>query len=248
MVQYSYRKNLLKHSKMAKNAAKTEKGTRGSVLFYILLAVALFAALSYAVSRMMRGAGNIGDEKAGIYAAEVTRYGGTLHEAVRALRISNGCTEDLISFEKAPFDGSDASYVNSASPSDFSCHIFHPSGGGVGYLNPLAEVNDSQDWVVTGRNAVPDVGDNTAPELVAILPDVTQKICLRINEYLGVENPGGDPPSDADNVDLTPFIGVYSLSEKMSTSAQLSSHMAGCYKHTQPDPPTYNFYQVLIPR
>lgn len=48
------------------------KGERGNVLIYILIAIALFAALSYTVGNMMRGgnADMIDEENASLYAGK----------------------------------------------------------------------------------------------------------------------------------------------------------------------------------
>ena len=58
---------------------------KGSVLVIILVAVALFAALSYTVANMMRGGAEIGSEKAGIYASEILTYAQSVGEAVKII-------------------------------------------------------------------------------------------------------------------------------------------------------------------
>ena len=46
----------------------------GNIIFIILIAVALFAALSFVVSQMMRGPTTIGEEKDGVIVAEILAY------------------------------------------------------------------------------------------------------------------------------------------------------------------------------
>lgn len=221
------------------------RSERGSVLFYILITAALFATLAYAVSQMMRGgAETVGNEKTGLYASDVLEYAKAVRTSVQSVRISNGCTENQISFERSPFDGSDTDYVNASAPSDFSCHIFHPVGGGASPLTPLDEVNDGVESFITGHNTIPDVG-TTLGDLVLIVPNVSKKLCLKVNDMLAITNPSDDAPTDADGVDITKFDGSYSEAQEIGTSAQLSGQLVGCYKHTQPDPDTYNVYQVL---
>ena len=221
----------------------------GSVLFIILIAVTLFAALSYTVASMMRGPSDIGDESAGIYASDILTYAQSIREAVHMMRISNGCTEDQISFERAPFDGSDAAYVNAASPADFACHVFHPGGGGVGEQAPLAEVNNGVEWLFTGHNRVPNVGNDATSDLAMIIPDISHTICLRLNEKLDIGLVSGDAPADTDGANSTKFTGTYASPAQISTSANLGKgKMEGCYKDESPNPDTYNFYQVLLAR
>ena len=111
-------------------------------MFYILIAVALFGALGFAVSNMMRSTagGSVGAERASVYADDVLSYAHVIREATAALMISNNCSEAQISFERAPFDGSDEDYANIESPSDLSCHIFHSNGAASGRAKIIAEV------------------------------------------------------------------------------------------------------------
>lgn len=62
----------------------------GNVLFLILIAVALFAALSYAVTQSTRGGGNADDETSLISSASLTQYPASLKLSMLRLSISNG--------------------------------------------------------------------------------------------------------------------------------------------------------------
>jgi hypothetical protein len=56
----------------------------GNVLFLILIAVALFAALSYAVTSSSRSSGaQIGADQARIMAAEIRQYASSIEQAIR---------------------------------------------------------------------------------------------------------------------------------------------------------------------
>lgn len=110
----------------------------GNALFLILIAVALFAALSYAVTQSGRGAGNIDDEQAMIDAGVAHQCEAMVNHAIRRVKLINGCQEDQISYELE--DGTNA---NSDAPGDERCHLFRPNGGDVvacgSYLDPLVE-------------------------------------------------------------------------------------------------------------
>ena len=150
--------------------------------------------------------------------------------------------------KSAPFDGSDATYVNTNSPSDLSCHVFYSGGGGVGEQSPLTKVNNGVDWVFTGYNTIPDVGNNATADLIMIIPDISQKICLQLNDKLDIDEVSNDAPPDSDGVDTTKFIGTYSAAEQIGVPANLEGKLVACYKDESPNPDTYNFYQVLIAR
>ena len=110
----------------------------GNVLFLILIAVVLFAALSYAVTSSSGSGGNkdTSEDKAKLYVAEITQYASAVRTAITWLTATSKCDDTELSFEGPPFDGSDVDYVNPNSPNDFSCHIFHPEGGGVSFRTP----------------------------------------------------------------------------------------------------------------
>lgn len=101
---------------------------RGNALFLILIAVALFGALSYAITQSGRGGGNIAREEAMIKQARLENYQAAITAAVMRLTLPGTCTAAQISYETPA--GANA---NPSAPSDKSCHIFHPNGGGVGW-------------------------------------------------------------------------------------------------------------------
>jgi hypothetical protein len=103
---------------------------KGNVLFIILIAVALFAALSYAVtqSTAVSNPDTINREMTTLNAADDEDYQSTIKQAVQRLKFSNDCDDAEISYEEP--DGSNA---NLAAPIDQSCHVFRPNGGGVNF-------------------------------------------------------------------------------------------------------------------
>lgn len=215
----------------------------GSILFYILIAVILFAALSYAVSTMMRGAGgSASKEQESLQADEVLGYAKTLREAIQVLRVTNNCDETKLSFERSPFDGSDTTYVNAAAPTDFSCHVFHPQGGGIGAQTG----SDGQDWIFTGGFYVDDVG-SSANELVAVL-HIKRSVCEAVNNKLDVSNASLntaiDDGANAGNV-LPKYQGSFTGNGEI-LQPEYVGKLAGCYKSVGSSGQDYTFYQVLL--
>ena len=225
---------------------------KGSVIFYILLAVVLFAALGFAVSNMMRGGGgDSGNEKSGIYASEIMTYSRSIKEAVNMVRISNECKDTEISFERAPFDGSDTDYDNASSPADFSCHIFHVNGGGISNTEMQDDVfntaysgsTDFGNWLISGHNIVNGIGDNANSELILVLPFLKSSICNIITERIGQSS---TVVTDADGVNITKFTGAYSSA---ATYDNVDNIVHGCINITGgADPLHYAFFTTLIAR
>lgn len=242
---------------------KTQANERGSIIVYILLGVALFGALGFAVSHMMRSTTSVGSETAGVQASEIIAYAHTMRQALHLLRISNGCEDDEISFERSPFDGSDPLYVNASSPSDFSCHVFHPDGGGVSYQKVDELWLDASrsgetlygEYLFSGGHGIPDIGtsgDNTDPamkELLVILPWVDAGLCRKMNQQLGHIQTGQPIPQESGNIDMTVFTGTYGTWALVSESSSIEGAKAGCFRGTTGTwADSYYFYHLLVAR
>lgn len=228
----------------------------GNVLWYILIAVVLFGALSFAIAQSMRGGGSVmEDERVKISATEIVDYGTVLANAAAQLRL-RGIRADAISLENPTLAG----YAN-ANCADDSCKIFALDGGGVTYKAPSADWLDSTQsaqsgygqWVFSGLNEVEQVGTDGATaankELIAFLPYLSKTLCIALNDKVGMTNPAGDPPQEADAIGSygTPFTGTYSHGELLTLPEK--GKTAGCFEGGgTPANGTYHYYQVLIAR
>ena len=99
----------------------------GSVFFYILLGVILFASLSYVVTRSMRGKSvdSMTERQAELAATDLLNYAQNIAYAVDKVR-RKGCSENDISFDHSAWGHSD--YEHSPVVAN-KCKIFYPSGG-----------------------------------------------------------------------------------------------------------------------
>src|SRR5690606_5024544 len=97
---------------------QARKGERGNALFLILIAVALFAALSYAVTQSGRGGGTIDNETALINASQITQFPAAVRTAVTRM-VLTGTAVSGLNFDAVGGTGTD---VETA--------VFNPSGGG----------------------------------------------------------------------------------------------------------------------
>ena len=239
------------------DARNDKKAEQGNVFFYILLAVALFAALSYAVSRNNTGSTDIfTDEQAKLAAQEIIEYGNTVANAVQKLRL-RGCSDTEISFENDVVGG----YINANSPIDNSCHVFHVDGGGINWAQPPrnASIHANTNYNFTGYFCIFSVGKNPScigsdcidnEELSMFLPNVTFEVCLKINEYIGIENPSNSPPQDSLHsfIEGFEFQGIYNALG-LGIRGVLDGQLSACYEgDTIPAAGTYHYYQVLIAR
>ncbi|MGB4057587.1 MAG: hypothetical protein WBK77_05845 [Alphaproteobacteria bacterium] len=238
---------------------------KGSVLFIILIAVVLFAALAFAVNQMLRSGdpNTIGIEKSRLAADEILSYGRSMRQAMQNMKISNGCADLDLSVENTTIAG----YTHAPVATD-PCKLFHSTGGGIVYQVPVAEWLDVTispapalrgQWYFPANTCAPGTGtaaagchtdtvDNEA--IIAVLPYIKKQVCLQINQKLGITNPGGNPPPETLNAwpaAATKYIAAQADGESLDQSGR----MAGCFEGaaaSTPLPGSYHFFEVLIPR
>lgn len=234
----------------------------GSALFWILIGVALFAALGLAVTRGMRGGGEevIAEEAARLRAVAIVQYGNSLRAAVQALRVE-GVAPDRLSFETPLLSG----YANSACGDD-SCRVFG-TGGGVAYRAPDSGWLDSAQsaqplygqWYFPAQLCAQGVGSGGAgcdsdgadnEDVVAILPWVRREVCAAINEKLGLANPGDPPPVEVGNgwaAGHPKFTGGFADGAVLEQGGRMAGCFAGNGAATPPGG-AYAYFQILAPR
>ena len=113
----------------------------GNVLFIILIAVALFATLSYAVTNSSRsGAGSTDKDEQKLDQAVIDSHMASLNQGRMTLELARGCET-----------------INYDPPSEWGveskrCHMFHPDGAGVAYLeldlNACFETGRSEELTI----------------------------------------------------------------------------------------------------
>lgn len=216
---------------------------RGNAFFIVMVAVVLFGALMFTFSRGMRqGGANLTEKQAEIAASDTIAYAQTIERAVNRVLL-RGYSETQLSFDNSFLSG----YENANCTED-RCRIFHPSGGAVKWQSPPPGLNDGSNWIINGKNAIPDVGVHTTPDLVLMLTGLSGQTCLTINDTLGVPNPSGAPPEDGDSINKDLFTGTFAAGTQIGSSADLSEVRAACVWHKQPNPDDYIFYVTLWQR
>jgi hypothetical protein len=230
----------------------------GNVLFFILIAVVLFGALSFVVGNMMRGgsAEQITEDRAKILASGIIDYGNAIRQAMQNIRISNGCSAAELSFETPSL----TDYTNVGTRD--GCKIFSPAGGDLSYIAPSTDALASLDpipdlsgeWYFTGGVCAMGLGQSPTTctpadkDIVAYLPYLNRTTCLAINDALSIDNPGGNPPREGGGAwASTPF--KFNGSFAGGTQLNRGGAMTGCFEgnNATSTPPsgTYHFFQIL---
>ncbi len=151
------------------------------MLFMILIAIVLIGLLTAVIMSTGNSENaNIDSETLAIRASEVQRYASELERAVLFIT-SNGISENNVRFSHPDAETDYGDLSADTTPKD---QVFSQDGGGANYKLPPDGINDGSKWEFYGGTALPGVGSSRA-ELVAVLPNVTQQFCDRINSLAG---------------------------------------------------------------
>ncbi len=225
----------------------------GNVLFLILIAVALFAALSYAVSQSSRTNSGTISEKEKALISQIRGYPVGIKTAISRLTSINGVTDSQLDFITPVGFGA----LTSAQKKQ---NVFHPEGGGAIYAgikdktfnDPLFLVNGRYYYTISGKNQVRGVGsdnpDISSNDFVAFLP-VTQDLCGKINKILGFPSGTILSATHQGNMDYDTYPYAYNSSYVMSFPP-FNPVFEACLNvgDTVGGPEKYFYYQVVWAR
>jgi len=112
------------------------KHQSGNIVFVLLVAVGLFAALSTAI---FSGVGAVNDnrdkDELRLQATELIQYGAKVRRTIERLQAINGCSDNQLSFENPQVDNATIwNYANPRAPADGRCHVFDKNGGQISYF------------------------------------------------------------------------------------------------------------------
>lgn len=239
----------------------------GSAFFIILIAIAMFGALSYALMRDSRtNSGQLTDQQARLAAQEIISYGDAIATAVQKLKL-RGCSNEQISFDghngtSKLKDGTPYVYTHGSTPADGSCAVFNPNGGAVnpsllstGYADPnlvLTNIMHPQSFYVSAMRVMgigSDDAGTAGSDLVLRVGRLQKNVCLRLNDLLGITNPAGLVPEDVSYCNNAPFTGTYqACAQAMSNTApEIAGKTAFC-SNSGSDEISRIYFKVLIAR
>lgn len=258
------------------NIQTQRRSEKGNVLFLILIAVALFAALSYVVTQSTRsGGGSTEREKNILSSAQMTQYPTALRTSIIRMVLAGVAIEN-VKFD-APASSGPFTTISAAQL------VFHPQGGGATYQDGPSELsstgNSQLRWFYNANFYVPGIGIDSLStgsegnDVIAFLPNVSSGVCRQVNEELGIKA-GGCTASPVDGVpqvaagvssaadsinenldDANGFPTTAGVSLECASGAAFSRQASGCFY----DPtgsalnggtagPRYVFYSVLLER
>lgn len=210
----------------------------GNALFLILIVVALFAALSYAITQSGRGSGNISKEQKELKAAQLMAYMASIQTAVTRMTLSGTSPADL-QFNTAPLSGVPCT-------TGVNC-VFAPEGGGVifqDWQNFFTSVyHNKLYFYAAGDGAyVENVGTTTGDEVMVVIAGIGKDgskedwaLCDVINKRLGLPLLASLTPNQPFDIDSPPVV-----------FDSIPGKTGGCFRD-EVGHDHYGFYWVFYP-
>lgn len=215
----------------------------GNVLFLILIAVVLFGALSFAISKTMTGGSpsDISTEKNRINSAYLHQFPTEMRKTILRMKVRHSIPAESISFAHP---GTADYGIFGTTPEN---ELFHPQGGDIPYQHPPAEINGGSEWIFNGNLEVDGIGKTGATanssDLLAILTGIRQDICEQINH--GLSGTIETPPSLTISGETDKFTGTFGYTGTISDPA-INGKDAYCYFSTTLN--QYVYFYVLDQR
>ncbi len=235
---------------------------RGNVLFLILIAVALFAALSYAVTQSSRsGGGTVDKETTLIRSSQLTQYPSSVRTSI--IRMTLAGIDDTSLLFNSPTDFGAGKPIDT--PAEEKRAVFHTNGGGASYTLAPAEIMANQTatrWIYNAELQIEsigltDVGSGNGNDIVAYLVGINESMCEQLNDRYGIivtsiNDPDGDGVPNVtglNSTDLTNYMDdtyTFPTTDGNKISSDFVGQPFGCFEEGTSN--TYVYYHVLVER
>jgi hypothetical protein len=199
---------------------------RGNILFMILLAVVLFAALAYAITSSMRGGGNnASSEAASAKAAAVMQYFSNMENTISRMMLVGDVKDYQINFYYNRSRYAVFSSYDNPNCTESRCRVFDPAGGGLMPLDPAVYKKknspvDHEPYIVYKPLANLGTAQN---ELLIELQGVDWNLCQAINANVGITSmPYGIPNTNAAQGSSQPYVhsGAFTVGDNVPAGTQ----------------------------
>lgn len=249
-----------------------KQAERGNILFIILIAVALFATLSYTVTQTGGHSGSqLTRANAGPIADDLILFASSVEKSVVRM-VQRGVSENDLCFD---YDDSITTGYEHAGCATLDNRVFAPEGGGVVWKLPQTAALDPSlssnpfygEWFVSAARVL-ELGttcsDQSCSELILFLPYVDISVCEQINRRLDIPFESGNLPLDGGFAmryeangqyagaitGLTFNGGTIIATDNDPALNILSGRKGACFESdAEPTPSgSFHFYYVILPR
>ncbi len=213
----------------------------GNALVYVLIAIVLFAALSFTLSRNMSGSNTkeIDAARAELYAVELIAYSAQVKSVIDQMSFT-GTRINTLDFTKP----GEASF----STAPHIHKIFHPQGGGLTSANlptrSIKEISPSPEagWYLGLFNNV-EWTKGTGTDVMLTAHQISKAVCLAINDK--ITNSTAIPAISGDLDDYLVDTGTNN-EFTVSSCADCEGYVALCVSNNTAS--TYSFYTIILGR
>lgn len=219
---------------------------KGNALIYVLIAVVLFAALSFTLMNQARNEGTdeIDDAKTGLYATQIIAYAAQAKSALDNMSFSGSKITDFDFVLPGETGFNTAPHTHK---------LFHPASGGLlkGTL-PAAAVtetgsNPAPGWY-TGRFNNVEWTDTSGTDIILTAYQISKAVCENINEKATgsttIPALPGDPKLYL--IDDSAYSGGSNTDLDIAACASCEGYMSLCVSDNTAS--TFAFYTVLADR
>ncbi len=158
------------------------KNDQGNALIYVLIAIALFAGLSFTLSRQSRNSGTseIDDAKAELYAMQLITYASQVKSIIDQMTFTGSDIDDLIFTKPSEAGFSNAPYIHK---------VYHPQGGGLSAATIPAQAiyqissTPSAGWYLDRFNNV-EWTKTAGTDVILTAYQISRPVCEKINKKI----------------------------------------------------------------
>lgn len=207
------------------SCVESRGGERGNAMVYVLIIVALFAALNFVLARGSDTSETnvIDNQQVDFYATQIMNYAAQARDSVLKMTYSGTDIDDLTFFRQGDADyDSEVTYANSTK-------VYHPLGGGLvaqsfpeNLAAPAGTTENGPDagWYIGRFNNVEWSYTSAGQDVLLVAYRIPEAVCERINEMIA----GTDyiPPPQ-----LTTQIRTALIDNTNTTPAHLRSNGTG---------------------
>ncbi len=230
------------------------------MFFYIMLAVALFGALAFMVSRSMKGqqASTLSKQELNIIASEIIDRAQRLRDGVSRLRQRGVSESDICFYHPLQQDATNENYDDISTCGDNRYSLYHEDGGNVKFqpipAKWLLDINTASagfgEWMYINNTAVEGVGTGpvsatSALELMALIRYPKDSVCEAVNAKIGIT---GIPNNGNDFASGAPVSEGFNTVVGDLSVVDFNGKTFGCFYHDGTTRKYNVIYQVLIER
>ncbi len=216
-------------------------GEKGNALVYVLIAIALFGALSFTLARQSRDSGTseIDEAKAQIYATELLTYSAQVRSVLDQMIYSGSNINDLDLTLPSEAGYSTAPYIHK---------VYHPQGGGLIQANiptrAVSQISASPPagWYLGRFNNV-EWTATSGTDVILTAYQISRQVCEKINENLTGST---TIPALSGNMNLNLIDTGTNSDLDVAACAACDGHSTLCVSNSTVS--AYSFYTIVAER